>query len=101
MGLTFLLSQFSEGGGGPVDFTYTHYTTGTEMTINAVPDTPRVASVSPGAGGGGGKKQQQRTTPPSLLSWDFSIRRTKWCHPHPTRAMLFYSLPPYTPLLFK
>ena len=53
MGLTFLLSQFSEGGGGPVDFTHTHYTTGTGMSINAVPGTPRVASVSPGAGGGG------------------------------------------------
>ena len=56
MGLTFLLPQLSEGGegGGPVDSTHTHYTTGTGMSIIAIPGAPRVASASPGAGGGGG-----------------------------------------------
>ena len=53
MGLTFLLPQLSEGGGGSVDSTHTHYTTGTGTSIIANPGAPRVASASPGAGGGG------------------------------------------------
>ena len=47
MGLTFLLSQLSEGGGGPVHLIHTHYTTGTGMRITAIPGAPRVASASP------------------------------------------------------
>ena len=52
MGLSFLLSQLSEGSGSLVDFTHTHYTTGTGMSFMLSQAHPVLPPPLLGRGGG-------------------------------------------------